>query len=389
MMTAKWILITLICGVNIANLFSANIVVGPLSDQMRQEFKLDGFYQKQTQVAGFPILGSAKVSDAALSEAAWILQHMLQERENLLRTMASNHVYLVVMAWNEFTTDLPEQSNMKPSVYWDRRARGLGGNPVSCAEENLLCHPGDPYFTENILIHEFAHVIHGQGLKVLDPTFDSRLKSAYENALERGLWKGTYAATNRSEYWAEVVQSWFDNNRENDALHNHVNTRAELKEYDSNAADLCAEVLGDAEWRYLKPMERPPADRAHLIGYDPERLPRFQWRELPVPERPLVSIQTELGDIELELDTRRAPVTVTNFLHYVHQGLYSDGRFFRTVTLSNQPDNGVKIEVIQAQANPDKEKQFLPAIPIERTRDSGLRHIDGTISMAREGSDTA
>ena len=108
-----------------------------------------------------------------------------------------------------------------------------------------------------------------------------------------------------------------------------------------------------------------------------------------VPEKPRVLIQTAVGDIEVELDRNRAPLTVTNFLHYVREGLYSDGRFHRGVTLSNQPNNKVKIEVIQASANPNKTNQFLPPIKLERTRDTGMNHRDGTISMARDGPDTA
>src|SRR5262249_13550872 len=150
--------------------------------------------------------------------------------------IATNKVRLAVMAWNEFTTDIPEHSDLKTQVYWDRRARGLGATrarpAVSCAEENILCYPGDPYAAENILIHEFAHTIHEIGLGRLDPTFDRRLKAAFKDATERGLWKNTYAGSNPSEYWAEGVQDWFDNNRENDSQHNQINTRAELKEYD-------------------------------------------------------------------------------------------------------------------------------------------------------------
>ncbi len=258
--------------------------VGPVPDTLRHELQLDPFYQKQTSVAGFAIVGSTNVSDYALREAAWILQRMLAGRENFLRVMASNHVRLTVMAWNEYTTDVPEHSHLKPRVFWDRRARGLGGSPVSCAEENLLCFPGDPYSTENILIHEFAHAIHGLGLKVIDPAFDRRLKVAYESATERGLWKGTYAGTNREEYWAEGVQDWFDNNRQNDALHNHVNTRGELQEYDPALARLCAEVFGDNPWRYRKPMEREPVERAHLAGFDPAQAPRFRWRTEAIPD---------------------------------------------------------------------------------------------------------
>ncbi len=78
-----------------------------------------------------------------------------------------------------------------------------------------------------------------------------------------------------------------------------------------------------------------------------------------------------------------------NFLDYVHAGFYSDGRFFRTVTMDNQPDDRVKIEVIQAQADPSKEKQLRAPILLERTRDTGLKHDDGVVSMARMGPDTA
>lgn len=362
--------------------------VGPVPETIRADFELSPFYQKYLDVEGFPVVGSEKVSDAALYEAEWILRHMLEGRSDILQAMAGRHVHLVVMAWNEYTTDVPEHSRMKPKVFWDRRARGLGGKPVSCAEENLLCYPGDPYEKENILIHEFAHAVHGIGLRVVDPSFDSRLKAAYEQAKANGLWPDTYAITNRAEYWAEAVQCWFDNNRENDSLHCHVDTRAELKEYDPELAKLCAEVLGDKRWRYRKPMDREPAGRAHLIGWDPATAPRFKWRQAPLTEKPRVLIQTALGDIMVELDAERAPETTKNFLRYVLEGFYSDGIFFRTVTATNQPDDGVKIAVVQAQGDPSRESEAFAPIAIERTRDTGLKHLDGTISMARAEPDS-
>lgn len=366
--------------------------VGPVPDDLRRDLKLDPFYAQYTQVADFPILGSARASDAAMREAAWIVRHVLAGRDDLLHAMATNHVRLVVMASTEYTTDVPEHSQLTSKVYWDRRARGLGASPdcpvVSCAEENLLCMPGDPYSTENILIHEFAHAIHETGLSVTDPTFNARLEKAYREAMAKGLWKGTYAGTEPSEYWAEAVQDWFDNNRFNDALHNHVHTRAALKEYDPALAALCAEVLGDGSWRYVKPAQRSDADRAHLAGWDTSEAPRFVWREAPMVSKPRVLIQTALGDIELELDYEHAPVTTRNFLRYTLEGFYSDGRFHRTVTESNQT-NQVKIAVIQASANPAREAEAFPAIPLERTRDTGLRHVDGAVSMARMGPDTA
>lgn len=363
--------------------------VGPVPDALRRELSLDPFYAKYLDVAGFAVVGSAKVSDNALREAGWILRHMMAGREDILKAMAAKKVRLTVMAYNEYTTDVPEHRDMKPRVFWDRRARGLGGSPVSCAEENMLCYPGDPYSTENILIHEFAHAVEGYGLRAVDPSFGKRLRTAYDAAIGRGLWKGTYAGQNRGEYWAEGVQDWFDNNRQNDSLHNPVNTRAELREYDPELAKLCQEVFGDREWRYRKPMEREPEGRRHLAGFDPTKSPRFRWREEAVPDYPRVLIQTELGDIELELDAAKAPKTVKNFLRYVHEGLYSDGTFFRTVTPANQPNDAVKIEVVQAGANPAKETDFFSAIALERTRDTGLRHVDGAVSMARAEPDTA
>ncbi len=363
--------------------------VGPVPDAIREKFKLDPFYQKYLEVSGFSIVGSAKVTDHALREAAWILGYMMEGREDLLRAMTEKGVRLTVMAYDEYTTDVPEHSRMTPKVFWDRRARGLGGSPVSCAEENLLGYPGDPYSTENILIHEFAHAVHGYGLRTTDPSFQGRLRQAYDKAIAAGLWKGTYAGQNPSEYWAEGVQDWFDNNRQNDSLHNAVNTRAELKEYDPGLASLIEEVFGDRPWRYQKPMERPAEGRAHLEGFDSANAPRFRWRDAPVPDRPRVLIQTTLGDIEVELEARAAPKTVENFLRYAHEGWYADGEFFRTVRQNNQPDDAVKIQVIQAQANPARRKELMPPIPLERTRDTGLKHLNGTVSMARNEADSA
>lgn len=100
-------------------------------------------------------------------------------------------------------------------------------------------------------------------------------------------------------------------------------------------------------------------------------------------------IVTELGDIVVELDPERAPVTASNFLKYVDIDHYDRGQFHRTVTLDNQPDDTVRIEVIQASVNRDKEAETLPPIPLERTSQTGLRHVDGAVSMARDEPDSA
>jgi alpha-glucosidase len=91
--------------------------VEPVPPAVRHHFKLAQFYQKYVSLKGFPILGSEKVSDRAMLEAAWILSHMLEGHPEVLKTLTDSDVRLVVMAYNEYTTDLPEQADMKPKDF--------------------------------------------------------------------------------------------------------------------------------------------------------------------------------------------------------------------------------------------------------------------------------
>jgi hypothetical protein len=244
------------------------------------ELKVPDFYKKYIDATGYPIIASGTVNDYALREAAYLVDMMLVKRDDVRQAMIKSGSRLNIIAWNEFTTDLPDFAWLKPKDFWDARARGTGGSETdpycSCGEENLLGYEGDPYSTENILIHEMAHNIHLRGVKNVDPSFDARLKKAYDEAMAKGLWKGKYASVNDREYFAEGVQSWFDNNREPDHDHNHVNTRAELLEYDPGLAALCREVFGDTELKYTKPITRL---KGHLEGYDPTTAPTFVWPE--------------------------------------------------------------------------------------------------------------
>ena len=276
-----------------------------------QAFRFGGvppFYTQRITSDGFPIVASAKVNPFALKEAAYLVDLLLAKRPDVREAMIQSGSRLCVIAWNEFTTDQPEFARLAeekqteyPTLsgreFWDARARGLGGSETdpfcSCGEENLLCYPGDPYSAENILIHEFAHNIHLRGLNNVDATFDARLEATYAAAGKAGLWKGKYAGVNHHEYFAEGVQSWFDNNRENDHDHNHVNTRAELIEYDPGLAALCREVFGDTELKYTKPQTRLTG---HLAGYDPTLAPKFAWPERLVKAKDEIRRQARARD---------------------------------------------------------------------------------------------
>ena len=112
--------------------------------------------------------------------------------------------------------------------------------------------------------------------------------------------------------------------------------------------------------------------------------------QVPDPKAPVrVVMQTELGDIEIEIDVARAPVTAANFLRYVDAQKYDGGRFHRTVRPDNQTEKPVPIAVIQGASAAAGPEDVYPAIPLERTNQTGLRHQDGTVSMARAGVDTA
>ena len=118
----------------------------------------------------------------------------------------------------------------------------------------------------------------------------------------------------------------------------------------------------------------------------------FWWTSATVSAQPAterVLIETELGSIEVELYPDKAPVTVENFLRYVEAGHYEGGSFFRTVTMENQPNNGVRIEVIQAGVHPWQDNFAFEAIPLERTGETGILHRDGAISMARGAPNSA
>jgi len=262
--------------------------ISPPSPELQQHLHLDPFYKKSLDDHGLWIVSSEKPSDFALHEAAWIIDHVLANRDDLRKALIDHNVRIVVMACNEFTTDIPEHSHLKApkattlpaKQYWDRRARGLGGtrsDPLtSCGEENLLNLKGDPYRGENILIHEFAHIIMNVAIRNLEPDTHEKITELWKSARDEGLWKNTYAITDDNEYFAECVQSWFDCNAKNNAAHNDIDTREKLKKYDPRMAELLEQVFRNNDWRYTPTTQRP--DSPHLKDFDRTNAPTFSWR---------------------------------------------------------------------------------------------------------------
>ncbi|MFO0936450.1 MAG: peptidylprolyl isomerase [Gemmataceae bacterium] len=359
--------------------------VTSLSETERQKAGLDPFYQKQCVGSDLPIYGSAKVTDHAFTEAAWIVRNMLAGRDDIKKAMNESRVHVAIMAASEYTTDIPEHAFVKTKMFWDRRARGLGATPrvptVSCGEENLLGYPRDPYPNENIFVHEFAHAIHGTGMNRVDPTFDERLKAAFERATKSGLWKNTYAGSNRQEYWAEGTQCWFDDNAPPDALHNAIRTRVQLKEYDAGLAALCREVYGDRAWKYVRPALRTPLDRTHMPGYDAAKLPRFRWKEYPISDKPKVQIDSTLGELQFELDAKAAPEATRNFLKIALDGGYHSGQF-KTANAEIADRNSGSVGIV---VKPKWRELYSQELKLDPLPAKPVAPGEGMIAMVRTG----
>jgi peptidyl-prolyl cis-trans isomerase A (cyclophilin A) len=109
---------------------------------------------------------------------------------------------------------------------------------------------------------------------------------------------------------------------------------------------------------------------------------------MTIDSEPQVEIITDAGRMIVEVDVAHAPLSACNFLGYVMTGDYDGGSFFRTVVAATN-DNPNPIDVIQAATPRGSDDMSRPPIPLERTRDTGLRHVAGAISFARNGPDTA
>jgi hypothetical protein len=240
--------------------FEAAMIAAP-----PESLGLDPFYKKYTDAFGIPIVSSEHVRDAALLMARDIVNYMLVKRPDIRAVMIDRKSRVLVMAQTEGETDLPERREWKkPAIddrrltdgerarynapggiasmtdkeYWNGRARGMGGNVTSCAEENLLGLPGTRYFGEHITVHEFSHNIMG-ALRTADPALFAEIQPAFDAAKAKGLYRDArgqaqYAINTVAEYFAEGTQWWFWSNIEfyDGTTKARVQSPDDLKAYD-------------------------------------------------------------------------------------------------------------------------------------------------------------
>lgn len=277
--------------------YLAYVVTAPPADVVAR-FKLDtSYYKKYADANGYPILGSAKVSDAALAIVRDQVNYMLGSRPDIRDTMIAHGGRIVVMAETEYTMDVPEQrrwtvpkyldprltpqerahyyepgglGSMSAPAYWNVRARGMGGTLTTCAEENVRGFYGTRYWGTNICVHEFSHGIMGAGIGNADPKWFQAIVDAYKHAKAMCLrTAGGYAGNTFNEYWATGVE-WYVGNGGRD--------RAGLAAEDPTLYELIGRLI--PEDKYL-PVRANVAGRtrADMDAYVREHNPEWWQRE--------------------------------------------------------------------------------------------------------------
>lgn len=170
-----------------------------------------GFFSKMLDYQGIPIRAHHVVADEALLVAHARLRRMLSHTPTVVANLRAEGVELHIIGKDQVTSDLPYLRHYKGKPFdgdltIDERTRGVGGQLVSCGEENLLRLPGDRYAGRDICVHEFAHAIFSYGL---DDATRNRIEEQYHRSLQSGLWVSAYAATNVQEFFAELSMWYF------------------------------------------------------------------------------------------------------------------------------------------------------------------------------------
>ena len=352
----------------------------PLVDEVDRDLARQ-FYQKYVDVQGLPVVAAAEVADEALHRTYEIVSHMLAGRPDVLETMVKNGMYLIIIGKEQVYTDMPEYRHHPNPAYVNERVRGTGGRPTSFGEENLLSQPIDRYDDESIAVHEFCHTI-DSALEAMDSGWPERLRRAYRAALDKGLWKLTYAASNEAEFWAELSQSYFDCNRVNNWNHGPIGTREQLKAYDPESYELIRSTFNlgaDQEWRYewrqaLPMVGAPPA----AFKIDPWYT-KFTWaRELTVLGRGA----TDEAMLKANEIVRRAFA----YRHDILKALIADGVKLVVLGRGEALTDLPEVQRLVGQPGFDPLVRFLDYTPENRLLVVAEENVLGDLQAPRVGS---
>ena len=199
------------------------------------------FFARELDYKGIPIKAPAVVSDRAILIARDRIARLLKNLPDALYNLTVAGAELHIIGKDQVTSDLPEHRHLKGKPFdgkltVDERTRGLGGLLTSCGEENLLELPNDRYKGRDICTHEFSHNLQDQGLSA---DVQQKIRDQYHRSLDKGLWKGAYAATNEHEFFAELTMWYFGTHGD---LHmtgtKPANGPDGLKAYDPEAYEL-------------------------------------------------------------------------------------------------------------------------------------------------------
>ncbi len=202
-----------------------------------------GFFAKELICQGIPIKAPAVVADKALYAACARISRQLKHLPMVASNLVASGVQVHIIGRHQVTSDLPEFRRLKgkplPEYHGetiDQRTRGLGGRLTSVGEENLLKLKHEHYYGRDILVHEFAHAIRQYGIPL---NVVERLNQQYRRSLAKGLWKGSYAASNADEFFAELSM-WYFGTHGDLAMTGPkpANGPAGLKQYDPQAFKL-------------------------------------------------------------------------------------------------------------------------------------------------------
>lgn len=224
----------------------------PVPSQMQQ-----GYYTRAFEWDGLYVVSGPEVQPLSLMTAAETAFNMLRHRPDLVGLLVQDRSRVAVTPQGASIVALPEFRDLDGEFTSDGRpwnqVTGIAGYDngyiAANGEANVLSLPNDPYRgQENITLHEWAHVIHMGAINKVASLADE-LTEAFNDAMAAGLWSGTYVSSNVLEYFAVATEAFFDFTREPDSTINHVNTRAELAQYDPQLFAFMVKIYGNDNWR--------------------------------------------------------------------------------------------------------------------------------------------